>query len=58
MTFSISARISSRDAVEGLYRSRDDSRDDNYGKGHVLIILSYTSDKLFYEANEQNEIIK
>jgi hypothetical protein len=58
MTFSISARISSRDAVEGLYGSRDDSRDDNYGKGHVLIILSYTSDKLFYEANEQNEIIK
>ena len=29
-----------------------------YGKGHVLIFLSYTSDKLFYEANKQNEIIK
>ena len=29
-----------------------------YGKGHVLIYLSYTSDKLFYEANKQNGIIK
>jgi hypothetical protein len=29
-----------------------------YGKRHVLIFLSYTSDKLFYEANKQNEINK
>ena len=43
MTFSISAW----DTVEGWY-----------GKGHVLIFLSFTSDKLFYETNKQNEIIK
>jgi hypothetical protein len=24
-----------------------------YGKGHVLIFLSYTSDRLFYEANKK-----
>ena len=28
MTCSILARVSSRDVVEGLYGSRDDSRDD------------------------------
>jgi hypothetical protein len=51
MTFSISARLSSWAAVEGWYKGW-------YGKGHLLIFLSYTSDKLFYETNKQNEIIK
>jgi hypothetical protein len=47
MTFSISTLVSSRDAVKGWY-----------GKGHVLIFLSYTSGKLSYEANKQNEIVE
>ena len=51
MTFSISARVSARDTVEGWWPGW-------YGKGHVLIFLSYTSDKLFYETNKQTEIIK
>jgi hypothetical protein len=38
--------IEARDAVE-----------EWYGKCHVLIFLSYTSDKLFCEANKQNQRI-
>ena len=44
MTFSISASLGMVVAV--------------VWKGSVLIFLSYTSDKLFYEANKQNEIIE
>jgi hypothetical protein len=29
-----------------------------YGKGHCINLYSSTSDKLFYEANKQIEIIK
>jgi hypothetical protein len=60
MTFYISARVSSRDAVEGWYGSRDDSWDD-MEKDMYQYIWSYcwyTSGKLFYEANKQNEITK
>ena len=60
MTFYTSARVSSRDAVEGWYGSRDDSRDD-MEKDMYQYIWSYcwyTSGKLFYEANKQNEITK
>ena len=54
MTFSISAQVSSWDTVEG-WRA-DLGRGMIAGmiwKGHVLIFLSYTSDKLFYETNKQ-----
>jgi hypothetical protein len=49
MIFSISARVSSRDPYINT-RSRGDSLDD-IEKGYILILLSYTYDKLFYEAN-------
>ena len=39
-----------------MYHSETQSR--WYGIGRVLILLSYTSDKLFYQANKQNEITK
>jgi len=48
MHFSISDRVSSREPYINT-RSRDDSRDDIE---KVIIVLSYTSDNLFYEANK------
>ena len=45
------------------FKNTKDIMQCNTGRGmiwkcHVLIFLSYTSYKLFYEANKQNEIIK
>jgi hypothetical protein len=40
------------------YQPETQSRDDSRDNMENVIFLSYTSDKLFYEANKQNEIIK